>query len=232
MSRPRQFNETHVLPTLSFEYGIAVETETRVDQILLRLHWAPQHLDTVLLRQKPASLGAKSGEISSFAHVVWQRDRILVTGCECSASTIARVHVSAVEERLEALLEIVDHVITGRRLRHLDEPFNAGDRVLSPTVQTIYRQPIQARTCIIELSLKTGSLSSPPRTICGSMFGAQVVSLLVDYTAAVPAVFAAPALVDEHTTQSAMAHVAPALVVEHSATDATVQANLARRPCA
>ena len=143
-----------------------------------------------------------------------------------------RVHVPAVEERLEALLEIVDHVFTGRRLRHLDEPFNAGDRVLSRTVQTIYRQPIQARTCIIELSLKTGCLSSPPRTRCGSMFGVQVVNLLVDITAAVSAVFAAPALVDEHTTQSAMAHVAPALVVEHSATGATVHANLARHPCA
>ena len=64
------------------------------------------------------------------------------------------------------------------------------------------------------------------------MFGAQVVSLLVDYMAAVPAVFAAPALVDEHTTQSAMAHVAPALVVEHSATGAAAHANLARHPCA
>ena len=50
--------------------------------------------------------------------------------------------------------------------------------------------------------------------------------------AAVPAVFAAPALVDEHITQSAMAHVAPALVVEHSATDATEHPNLARYPCA
>ena len=64
------------------------------------------------------------------------------------------------------------------------------------------------------------------------MFGAPIVNLLVDYMAAVTAVFAAPALVDEHITQSAMAHVAPALVVEHSATDASVHANLARYPCA
>ena len=84
-----------------------------------------------------------------------------------------RVHVSTVEEQLETLPEIEDRVATGRRLRHLNEPINAGERVqlhrrkgFRPfsAVQTITRKPIQARTCIIELSLKAGCISSPPRT--------------------------------------------------------------------
>ena len=89
--RPQLFNETHIFPAFSFEYGIAAQTEPYVYPILPRLHWPLQHPDTFLLRCKPASLAAESGAVSSITSIVRERNRISAIGCKVSAGRIVRV---------------------------------------------------------------------------------------------------------------------------------------------
>ena len=88
-------------------------------QSLPRLHWVPQLLNAFLLRCKPASLVAESGEPTSVTKLTTPRDRFGAVGCLCSTDRIIRADVSAAKECSH--LEFVDHVVTWRRLHQLKE---------------------------------------------------------------------------------------------------------------
>ena len=79
-------------------------------------------MDAVLLRLKPASLAAESGEFESGTSFITLRNRFRAVGCLYLTDRIMRVHVAADEECFEALLRLVVHVVSERRLHQLREP--------------------------------------------------------------------------------------------------------------